>query len=75
MTEAFCAILIFVLGTLTGFFVSRRTVGERRWREGYLYGFNLAWEEKAKMDNELRERHLKNIRKKRPCFKVIKGEK
>lgn len=73
MTEAFCAILVFVLGILLGFFVSRRSVGERKWREGYLFGFNLAWEEKAKMDKDLQERHLKDIRKKRPRLRVLKG--
>ena len=75
MIEAFCAILLFVVGALLGFFVSKRSVGERKWRDGYLFGFNLAWEEKAKMDKELRERHLKDIRKKRPRLHVVKGEK
>jgi hypothetical protein len=75
VTDAFYAILTFVIGALLGFFVARRSVGERRWREGYLYGFNLAWDEKAKMDQELQQRHLKDIRRKRPRFHLVKGEK
>lgn len=75
MNEAFYAILIFAVGFLFGHFVTKRTVGERRWRDGYLYGFNLAWDEKAKLDNELKQKHLKEIRRKRPQLTIIKGEK
>jgi len=75
VTEAFFAILIFVVGCLVGYIGLKRSHGERKWREGYLYGFNLAWDEHAKLDKELRDRHLKEIRRKRPSFKLIRGNK
>lgn len=73
MTDAFYAILTFVVGAVLGYLVTKRTVGERRWRDGYLYGFNLAWDEKAKIDRETQERRLKELRRRRPSFKVIRG--
>jgi len=74
VTAAFCLILTFVLGLLVGFLVSKRFVGERYWRDGYLYGFNLAWDENAKLSKAQKEQHLKDIRKRRPKLKLIKGD-
>ncbi len=72
---AFSALLAFVLGGVTTFFVVRKTIGERRWRDGYLDGFNLAWDEKADADEKARQELLKKIRKTRPKLLIIKGEK
>lgn len=74
MIEAFCLIITFVVGLLVGFHASKRSVGERKWRDGYVYGWSLAWDENEKLSKELKEQHLKNIRKKRPKLKLIKGD-
>lgn len=75
MSDAFLVLITFAGGSLLGYFLTRRTVGERRWRDGYLYGFNLAWDEKAKVEQEAADRRVREIRKRRPRFQLIKGEK
>lgn len=78
MIEIIGAVLtcaLFVLGVSMGFYLTKKFVGERMWREGYLYGFNLAWDEKKKADEAARAKFLKDIRKKRPRFTIVKGDK
>jgi hypothetical protein len=73
--NALAVLLAFVLGCVTAFFAVRKTIGERRWRDGYLHGFNLAWDEKADADEKALVDRLKKIRKTGPKLLVIKGEK
>lgn len=73
--QAFLGVLTFAFGGLVGYVLARALVGRRKWREGYLYGFNLAWDEKAKIEQDAKERQLKQIRRSRPRFQVIKGDK
>ena len=74
MIEAFCAVMTFAIGVLLGLLITKRFVGERMWRDGYMYGFNLAWDEKSKSDEAARQKHLKDIRKKRPKLTLVGGE-
>ena len=73
MIEAIAGALIVSLAVAFGYFVLGLTEAKRRWREGYLHGFNHAWDEKSKMDVELRERHQRDIRRRRLRLQVIKG--
>lgn len=75
MTEAFVGFLALMASGTIGYLIARRIEGSKRWRDGYLYGFNHAWDEKAKLDAEVRDRHLKQLRKQRPRFQLIRGEK
>lgn len=75
MNAAFYAILTFTLGTVVGYYVTKRTVGERMWRAGYLYGFNHAWDEKEKLAETMRQKQLKELRKRKPRLTIVKGEK
>lgn len=75
MNEVFAGIMLILVGGGAGYVLARYTVAERRWRDGYLYGFNLAWDEKAKVEREAAERRMRDIRKKRPRFQLIRGEK
>ena len=68
-------LLFLLVGLAIGYGFSWKVIGGRKWREGYLYGFNLAWDEKARMDTELRERQQRELRKRRPRLEIIKGEK
>lgn len=75
MNDALVVLVSFVLGCVVTFFLVRRVVGDRRWNEGYFHGFNLAWDEKAKSDQEAHAVRLKKLRKTGPKLVVLKGEK
>lgn len=75
MTDVLTVLLSLLIGGGVGYLLTWRVVGDRKWCEGYLYGFNLAWDEKARMDTEIRERQRKEMRKRRPQFEVIQGDK
>ena len=75
MSDAIIVLVAFVFGCITAYYVLRSTVGARCWHDGYLHGFNLAWDEKTQADEAARLKKLKEIRKKRPYFEVIKGDK
>lgn len=75
MSDAFAILVSLLVGVGLGYLLTRRVVGGQKWREGYLYGFNLAWDEKVRMDTEIRERQRKELRKRRPHFEIIHGDK
>ncbi len=75
MTDAIAVLISFVLGCVVTFFFVRKTIGERKWREGYLHGFNFAWDEKAKVDEKIVTDRMKKLRRSGPKLLVIKGDK
>jgi len=75
MSDALAVLLSFVAGCVVTYTLVKRTIGTRNWHDGYLQGFNYAWDEKAKSDEDERLKKLKQIRKKRPRFEIIEGDK
>jgi len=71
MSDAAAVLMSFVLGCVVTFFAVRKTIGERKWRDGYLYG----WDEKAKVDEKIVNDRLKKLRRSGPKLLVIKGDK
>ncbi len=75
MNDAIAVLVAFSLGCVAAYFVLRETLGARRWRDGYLQGFNYAWDEKEKVDQTAVKDRLKKLRKTGPKLVVLKGEK
>ena len=75
MSDAVAVLVAFVLGCVATYFALKRTIAARNWRDGYLHGFNLAWDEKAKVEDEARAQRLKKLRKTGPKLVVVKGDK
>ena len=75
MNDAIAILVAFVLGCVVTYYALKRTVGGRMYRDGYLHGFNLAWDEKAKVEDEARAQRLKKLRKTGPKLFVVKGDK
>ncbi len=75
MNDALAVLIAFVIGCVSAYFALRRTIGERKWRDGYLHGFNYAWDEKEKIDQTVIKERLKKLRKTGPKLVVLKGEK
>ena len=75
MSDAIVVLIAFGLGCVTTYFALRETLGARRWRDGYLQGFNYAWDEKEKVDQTAFKDRLKKLRKTGPKLVVLKGEK
>lgn len=75
MSDAVVALAAFTLGCVASYYVLREVLGARKWRDGYLHGFNYAWDEKAKVEEAAKHDRLKRLRKTGPKLHVIKGEK
>lgn len=75
MSGAITVLVAFSLGVVAAYFVLRETLGTRRWRDGYLQGFNYAWDEKEKFDQTAVKERLKKLRKTGPKLVIVKGEK
>ncbi len=75
MTAALTVLIAFVLGAAVAVLGLNKIIGKRSWREGYLWGFSVAWEEKAKADMIATQKRAKELRRRRPKFVVIKGDK
>jgi len=65
----------FTLGSIASFFLMRHTIGSHRWRDGYLYGFNHAWDEKTKVEEAVHRDRMKKLRKTGAKLIVVKEEK
>lgn len=75
MSDAIAVLVAFVIGCVSTYFVLRHTIGEKKWRDGYLHGFNYAWDEKEKVDQTAAKERLKKLRKSGPKLFVVKGDK
>ena len=73
MRDSVAVLVAFLLGCLAAYNVLRSSVGARCWRDGYLRGFDLAWDEKAKLDEEAKQKRLKELRRRKPRLEVVKG--
>ncbi len=74
MADALIVLLAAAIASGVTFLAIHKTIGERRFRDGWITGFNLAWEEKVKADEKARSEHIKRIRKVGPKLLVIKGK-
>lgn len=72
---ALAIVAAFALGAWVAFWLTKGNVEDRAFRAGYFHGFNYAWDEKGRVDRAIEERHRKDLRKRKPSFKLIKGEK
>ncbi len=75
MTDAAIVLFAFALGSVVSYYVLRETLGARKWRDGYLQGFNYAWDEKAKVEETASRDRMKKLRKSGPKLVVVKGDK
>lgn len=59
------------VGVLMGWLAACDVVGGRRFRDGYLSGYNDGWSEKDGLEAALRARRAKELRSRRPRLYVV----